>query len=196
MRRREFLALISGAAATLSRPLRAQQRSVIAILDPGLPQHFAVFSKRMAEIRYVDGQTVTYIYHSAEGRPEEIKRLASELVSMSPQVIVTTGRPAVRALKETTSTIPIVFAALGDAIAAGAVENMARPGGNVTGLSFLNVELSAKRLEVLAEALSHARRVAILRDENTPDQWLSATKRAGEGLGLELRAVEVADPEA
>lgn len=196
MRRREFLALIIGGAATLSRPVRAQQRSVIAILDPGIPQHFAVFSERMAEIGHWDGQTVTYIYRSAEGRPEEIKRLASELVSMSPQVIVTAGRPAVRALKETTSTIPIVFAALGDAIAAGAVENMARPGGNVTGLSFLNVELSAKRLEVLAEALPHARRVAILRDENTPDQWLSATKRAGEGLGLELRAVEVSDPEA
>jgi putative ABC transport system substrate-binding protein len=195
MRRRGFLGLI-GTAAILPHVVRAQQRPVVAILDPGFPQHFAAFSKAMEELGYLDGQTVTYVYRSAEGRPEAIQRLASELVSILPRVIVTAGPPAIRALKQATSTIPIVFAAVGDAIAAGAVESMAHPGGNATGLSFLNVELSAKRLEVLAEALPHVRRVAILADSNTPREWISATERAGQSLGLELETIEVAEPEA
>ena len=196
MRRREFFALVGGGAASFSIPVRAQRRPVIAILDPGLPQQFAAFLKAMEELGYRDGETASYVYRSAEGRPEGIAPLASELVSISPEVLVSTGRPAIRALKEATSTIPIVFTAIGDAIAAGAVDNMARPGGNATGLSFLNVELSAKRLEVLAETLPHVRRVAMLRDTNTPREWLAETVRAGKSLGLELRAVEVSDPEA
>jgi putative ABC transport system substrate-binding protein len=195
MRRRAFVAL-TAAGAVLPCLASAQQRPVIAVLDPGLPQHFAAFSKRMEELGYFDGQSVSYVYRSAEGRPEAIQRLASELVSMSPAVVVTTGPPAIRALKDATATIPIVFAAVGDAIAAGAVQNMAHPGGNVTGLSFLNIELSAKRLEVLAEALPHLRRVAILRDANTPREWLSATEQAGQSRGLQLRTIEVSEPEA
>jgi putative ABC transport system substrate-binding protein len=144
------LVLVSAGWLDSFAPLRAQQRPLIGILDPGLPHQFAAFSKRMAELGYIDGQTVTYAYRSAEGRPEAINGLASELVSLSPTVIVSTGRPAIMALKESTTTIPIVFTAIGDAIAAGAVVNMARPGGNTTGLSSLNVELSAKRVQVLA----------------------------------------------
>ena len=150
MRRRWFLALVGSSPAIFSLSVRAQQRPVIAILDPGLPQQFAVFLEGMAELGYREGETASFLYRSAEGRPEAIDTLASELVSRSPNVLVSTGRPAIRALKEATSTIPIVFTAIGDAIAAGAVDNMARPGGNATGLSFLNVELSAKRLEVLS----------------------------------------------
>jgi putative ABC transport system substrate-binding protein len=196
MRRRDFVALVGGGAASFSIPVRAQRRPVIAILDPGLPQQFAAFLRAMEELGYRDGKTVSYIYRSAEGRPEGIEHLASELVSISPEVLVSTGRPAIRALKEATSTIPIVFTAIGDAIAAGAVDNMARPGGNATGLSFLNVELSAKRLEVLAEALPHVRHVATLRDTNTPHQWLAETERAGKSLGLDLLPIEISDPEA
>ncbi|HEX8166249.1 MAG TPA: ABC transporter substrate-binding protein [Beijerinckiaceae bacterium] len=196
MKRREFIALIGGGAASLTNSARAQRRPVIAILDPGLPQQFASFFSAMEELGYRDGTTASYIYRSAEGRPEAIKPLASELVSISPDVIVSTGRPAILSLKEATSTIPIVFTAIGDAIAAGAVNNMARPGGNATGLSFLNVELSAKRLEVLAETLPRARHVVMLRDTNTPREWLSETERAGTSLGLHVRAIEVSDPEA
>ena len=196
MRRREFVALLCGGPASYSAPARAQRRPVIAILDPGLPQQFAAFFSAMEELGYRDGTTASYVYRSAEGRPEAIEPLASELVSISPEAIVSTGRPAIRALKEATATIPIVFTAIGDAIAAGAVTNMARPGGNATGLSFLNVELSAKRLEVLAETLPHVRHVAVLRDTNTPREWLSETERAGKSLRLEIRAIEVSNPEA
>ena len=169
---------------------------MIAILDPGLPQQFAAFFSAMEELGYRDGTTASYVYRSAEGRPEGIEPLASDLVSISPEVIVSTGRPAIRALKQATSTIPIVFTAIGDAIAAGAVNNMARPGGNATGLSFLNVELSAKRLEFLAETLPHVRKLIMLRDTNTPREWLSETERAGKSLGLDLRAIEISDPDA
>jgi putative ABC transport system substrate-binding protein len=196
MRRREFVALLGGGAASFSVPARAQRRPVIAILDPGLPQQFAAFFSAMEELGYRDGTTASYVYRSAEGRPEGIEPLASELVSISPEVIVSTGRPAIRALKQATSTIPIVFTAIGDAIAAGAVNSMARPGGNATGLSFLNVELSGKRLEVLVETLPHARTLIMLRDTNTPREWLSETERAGKSLGLDLRAIEISDPEA
>jgi putative ABC transport system substrate-binding protein len=106
MRRRDFVALVGGGAASFSIPVRAQRRPVIAILDPGLPQQFAAFLRAMEELGYRDGKTVSYIYRSAEGRPEGIEHLASELVSISPEVLVSTGRPAIRALKEATSTIP------------------------------------------------------------------------------------------
>src|SRR3954465_5317259 len=105
MRRRALLGLLTG-GAILPHAVRSQQRPLVAVLDPGFPQHFAMFSKGMEELGYLDGQTVSYVYRSAEGKPDAGRRLASELVSVSPQVIVTAGPPAIRALKEATSTIP------------------------------------------------------------------------------------------
>ena len=144
MKRREFITLIGGAAAVWPVVGRTQQRTTlpqIGILDPGLPQHFESFRRGMDDLGYVEGRSVSYIYRSAAGRAEPIPRLASELVALKPDVIVTASALPVRAVKEATSTIPIVFATLADAITAGAVSNLARPGGNVTGLSFLNTEL-------------------------------------------------------
>src|SRR5262249_21486207 len=96
--------------------------------------------------------------------------------------------------KQATSTIPIVFV-LADAITAGVVSNLAHPGGNLTGFSFLNTELSAKRLELLHELLPNIRRIAVLRDLNTPRIWAEATEEAGRRLGLALQLLEVAEPE-
>src|SRR5262249_49530927 len=176
--RRELLAALGGAAAW---PLaaRAQQRTMvpqIGILDPGLPQHFEAFRRGMDDLGYVEGRSVSYMYRSAAGRAESVPRLASELVALKPDVIVTASALPVRAVKEATSTIPIVFATLADAITAGAVNNLAHPGANVTGFSFLNTELSAKRLELLVEALPNIRRVAVLRDLNTPREWAETTE--------------------
>ena len=126
---------------------------------------------------------------------EPVPRLASELVALKPDVIVTASPLPVHAVKEATSTIPVVFAALGDAITAGAVNNLAHPGGNVTGLSFLNTELSAKRLELLLETLPNIRRIAVLRDLNTPRRWADATDEASRSLGVALQLLEVAGPE-
>jgi putative ABC transport system substrate-binding protein len=194
MKRRAFITLLGGAAAW---PLaaRAQRTAVpqIGILDPGLPQHFEAFRRGMYDLGYVEGRSVSYMYRTAAGSAESVPRLASELVALKPDAIVTASALPVRAVKEATSTIPIVFATLADAITAGAVNNLAHPGANVTGFSFLNTELSAKRLELLVEALPNIRRVAVLRDLNTPREWAEATEETGHRLGLALRLLEVAE---
>ena len=168
MKRREFITLVGGAAVW---PLsaRAQQRTIIpqiGILDPGVPQHFEAFRRGMDDLGYVEGRSVSYIYRSAAGRAESVPRLASELVLLKPDVIVTASALPVRAVKEATSTIPIVFATLADAITAGAVSNLAHPGGHVTGFSFLNTELSAKRLELPVGATENPPRRGAARFEH------------------------------
>jgi putative tryptophan/tyrosine transport system substrate-binding protein len=198
LRRRQFITLLGGAAVAWPVVGRTQQRTAvpqIGILDPGLPQHFEAFRRGMDDLGYVESRSVSYIYRSAAGRAESVPRLASELVALKPDAIVTASALPVRAVKEATSTIPIVFATLADAITAGAVNNLAHPGANVTGFSFLNTELSAKRLELLVEALPNIRRVAVLRDLNTPREWAEATEEAGHRLGLTLQLLEVAGPE-
>ena len=197
IRRREFMSLLGGAAAAWPVVGQTQQRTAvpqIGILDPGLPQHFEAFRKGMDDLGYVEGRSVSYIYRSAAGRAESVPRLASELVALKPDAIVTASALPVRAVKEATSTIPIVFATIADAITAGAVNNLAHPGANVTGFSFLNTELSAKCLELLVEALPNIRRVAALRDLNTPREWAEATEETGHRLGLALQLLEVAGP--
>jgi putative ABC transport system substrate-binding protein len=146
----------------------------------------------MHDLGYVEGQTISYIYRSAEGRADPIARLASELVELKPNVIVTAAVLPIRALKELTSTVPIVFAAVGDAVAAGAASNLAHPGGNLTGLSFLTIELSSKRVEVLHDLLPNIRQIAVLREASTPLRWLEATREASRQLGIELQVLEVA----
>jgi ABC-type uncharacterized transport system substrate-binding protein len=152
MRRREFISLLGGAAAGWPLAVRSATLPEVAILDPGIPQHFDAFRQGMRDLGYVESRNVHYIYRFAEGRAEPITQLASELVALKPNVIVTVSALPVRAVKEATSTIPIVFV-IADAVAAGAVSNLAHPGGNITGFSFLNTELSSKRLELLLEML-------------------------------------------
>jgi putative tryptophan/tyrosine transport system substrate-binding protein len=199
MRRREFFGVLGGAAAAWPLAARAQQRSTlpqVGILDPGIPQHFDVFRQGMRDLGYVESRNVDYLYRSAQGRAEPIAQLASELVALKPNVIVTASALPVRAVMDATSTIPIVFATQADALAAGAVSNLAHPGGNITGFSFLNTELSAKRLELLLEMLPNVRRLAVLRDSNTPRSWATATDEAGRRLGVALQVLEVAGPDA
>jgi putative ABC transport system substrate-binding protein len=196
IRRREFIVTLGGAAAAWPVLARAQQRTIlpqVGILDPGIPQHFETFRRTMRGLGYVEGNSISYIYRTAEGRAEPVSQLASELVALKPDVIVAVHSMHVRALKEATSTIPIVFV-LGDAITAGLVNNLAHPRENLTGLSFLNTELSAKRLELLFEMLPNIHRIAVLRDLNTPRIWAEETEEASRRLGLALQLLEVADP--
>jgi putative ABC transport system substrate-binding protein len=177
----------------------AQQRSKlpeIGILDPGGPQLFDAFRRAMSDLGYVEGQNVSYLYRSAEGKAESVPRLAFELVRLKPDVIMTSAPAPTLAAMKATPTIPIVFAAIGDAVTAGVVSSLAHPGGNVTGSSFLNTELSAKRLEILHETLPDIRRIAVLWDSNTPRSWEEATEEAGRTLGVELQVLEVAGPDA
>jgi putative ABC transport system substrate-binding protein len=198
MKRREFITLLGGTAVGWPLAARAERSALpqIGILDPGIPQFYDAFREGMRDLGYAESRNVEFISRAAEGRVESITRFASELVALKPNVIVTNSALPVRAVQEATSTIPIVFAALADAIAAGAVSNLAHPGGNATGLSFLNTELSSKRLELLLEMLPTVRRIAVLRDLNTPKSWAGATDEAGRGLGATLQVLEVAGPDA
>src|SRR5215472_11532014 len=182
MRRREFISLVGRAVAAWPLAAHAQQRTTlpqVGILDPGIPQHFGAFRGGMRDLGYVEGKSISYIYRSAAGRAGPVSQLASELVALKPEVIVTA------------SAVPV----LADAFTAGAVSNLAHPGGNLTGLSFLNSELSAKRLELLLQSLPNVRLVAVLRDLNTPQVWAEATQEAGRRLGLAVQLLEVAEPE-
>jgi putative tryptophan/tyrosine transport system substrate-binding protein len=175
-------------------PPEAPKLPEIGILDPGIPQMFSAFRQGMRDHAYVEGQNISYAYRSGEGRAESVRQLAIELIRLSPDVIVTASPLPVRAVREATSTIPIVFV-LGDAVSTGAVSNLSRPGGNMTGLSFLNQELSSKRLQLLLEALPKTRKVAVLWDSSTPRRWLEATEEAGRVLDVELQVLEIAGPD-
>jgi len=193
MNRRATLAFVG---AVFALPLGTLQLAAaglprVGILDPGLPQLWEAFFSGMYDFGYVEGQNVEYYRRSSADQPESVSQLANELVIEKLDVIVTAGPTAVRALMSATSTIPIVFAALGDALGAGVVTSLAHPNGNATGFSFLNPEISSKRVELLHEAVPHARRVAILRDRLNSGADLKQTLQAAETVGLETQLLEV-----
>ncbi|MBI4489492.1 MAG: ABC transporter substrate-binding protein, partial [Deltaproteobacteria bacterium] len=153
------------------------------------------FRQGLRDLGYVEGQNIAIEYRSSEGRDDRLPGLAAELVRLKVDVIVTTGPVAVRAAKEATSTSPIVMAAVGDAVEFGFVATLARPGGNITGSSWLNTELSAKRLELLKEAVPKVARVAALWDLATGATYLRPVEAAARALGVQLHTLEVRSPD-
>ena len=168
MRRREFIALLSGAAVGWPRAGHTQQAGnlpLIGFLGAGSlaswHRDVDAFDHRLRELGWIDGRTVTVEYRWAEGHSERYAAIAAEFVRQKVDVIVTSGS-AVPAAKQQTTTIPIVFAVAVDPIRTGMVASLAHPGGNVTGLSVQSADLAAKRLELLREAIPGLRRLAIL----------------------------------
>jgi putative ABC transport system substrate-binding protein len=147
----------------------------------------------LGELGYFDGQNVVLEYRWAEGRPDQLPALARDLVRANVDVIVTGGEQAILAAKQATSTIPIVMGASNDPVGARLVASLARPGGNVTGMTVLSRELSRKRLQLLKEALPRASRVAVLSNPAYPGTALdlTETRSAALELGFTLQNVEV-----
>ena len=169
MRRREFIALLSGAAATWPLASRAQKPFKIGLLDTGLGADFAVpFMQKLAELGYVEGRNVVIERKSAGGNTALLTDLAADLVRQQVDVIVTAGTPAGFAAKNATSTIPIVLGANSDPVGVGLVASLARPGGKTTGNSLMAPELSAKRLDILHTLSPGISRIAILWDSSNP----------------------------
>ena len=150
------------------------------------------FVQRMRELGWIDGRTVAIEYRYADGQAERLVELAAEMVRLKVDVIFTSGPGAVAA-KQATSTIPIVFGLIADPIGTGLVASLARPGGNVTGMSMQNTELATKRLELLIELVPKLRRLAILLDVTNSGSVLegSEVQAAARSLGIEVVALEV-----
>ena len=174
MKRRDFIILLAGAMGGWASALRAQQKTmpVIGFLGStsrGAP-FVAAFLEGLAETGYVEGQNAAIEYRWAEGRYDRLPALAAELVKRRVDVIVTQGGiPATRAAKSATSTIPIVFAVGTDPVGDGLVASLARPGGNLTGVTFMMTELMPKRLELLSELVPEAGMIALLVNPKNED---------------------------
>jgi len=151
------------------------------------------FRQGLRELGYVEGQTIALEVRSAEGKWERLPTLAAELVRLKVDVIVTATVPGIRAAQQATKTIPIVMAVVADPVATGFVASLARPGGNITGLSMMAPELAGKRLELLKEAVPRVSRVAVLRNPTNPGAALSVseTEVAARALGVQLQLLEV-----
>src|SRR5262245_61460720 len=196
VRRREVIALLSGAVAAWPVALRAQQAAmpVIGWLHATSPEssanRVAAFRRGLNETGYFEGQNVAVEYRWAEGRYQRFPELAAELVRRQVSVIVTPGNPvAANAAKAATSTIPIVFAIGGNPVEYGLVASLARPGGNVTGINFFVTELAAKRLGLLRELLLTANRVGVLVNPANPPTAQSTVRdvqTAADDIGLQV----------
>ena len=150
----------------------------------------------LRDLGYVEGKNIVIEYRWAEGNYDRLPDLAAELVRLKVDVLVTHGAPGTRAAKRATTTVPIVMATGGDAVATGLVASLARPGGNITGSTFFALEINAKRLELLKEAFPRTKRVAILLHPDNPinGPLLQAMERTAKSLKVELQQFEVRGP--
>jgi putative ABC transport system substrate-binding protein len=200
MLRRKFLTAL-GAFTLAPVLLRAEQLSAnpprIGLLSPFNASSDAfrdAVRQRLLELGYTEGRNIVIEYRAANDLADRLQQLAVELVSLKVDVIVTTTAAGVQAAKQVTTTIPIIMAGVDDAVGQGFVTNLARPGGNITGTSWLNTELSAKRAELLKQTLPTISRVGFLREAVGAASSLHATEAAARTLGMHLVVMEIRTP--
>jgi putative tryptophan/tyrosine transport system substrate-binding protein len=203
MDRRHFL--LTSLAGALAAPLvaegqpagKAYRIGVLEMRPRALNANFDAFRQGLREFGYVEGQNFVIEYRSADGRPERFPGLATELVDLKVDLIVTRGTPAALAAEKATESIPIVMATSADPTRFGIVSSLARPGGNVTGLSTVAVELAGKRLELLKEAIPRIARIALIANMSSPasgSQWRQM-EAAARSLGFAPQLLDVRAPE-
>ena len=194
MKRREFIALLGGTAIAWPLVARGQQPAIRKIGFLGAAslnayaQRVQAFEAGLREFGYVDGKNVEIDFRWAEGNYRRLPELVAELLSLPVDVLVTHGTPGTLAAKRATTTTPIVMAVSGDAVATGIVSSLSHPGGNVTGSTFFNPELIAKRLELAKEAIPSCLKIGFLFNANNPSDTLllKTAKRAGQSLNFEI----------
>jgi ABC-type uncharacterized transport system substrate-binding protein len=204
VRRRKFITLVGGAAAAWPLAAGAQQATklpTVGFLGATTPsaqsQWTAAFVQRLRELDWIEGRNIAIAYRWMEGRNERAAEIAAEFVRLRVDVIVVQGTAAVVGARQATSVIPIVFALAGDPIGSGLVDSLARPGGNVTGLSGQQADIAAKRLELLRELVSGLRHLAIIANIGNPYAVLELgqVQEAARALDLEAVTFEIRRPE-
>jgi putative ABC transport system substrate-binding protein len=200
MRRREFIAVLGGAMGVWSVVARAQlagKPPTIGFLGSSTPSAMsgwtAAFVQRLRELGWIEGRTVAIEYRWGEGRNERYAEIAEEFVRLKVDVIVTYGTPPSKAAKQATAVIPIVFAAAADPVGSGLVSSLARPGGNITGLSLQQSDIVGKKLELLREVVTGLRRLALLGNVGNASSVLEVGEvRAAAGtLGIEIVPIDI-----
>ena len=199
MRRRQFITLLGSAAAAWPLRARAQQPAVplIGFLGgttlSGASQWVAAFVQRLRELGRIEGRTVAIEYRWAEGRADRAAEITAEFVRLKVDVIVTNGTPTAIAVKQGTATIPIVVALFGDPVASGLVASLARPGGNLTGLSTQSTDLVGKRIEILREVVPGFHRLAILGNVGSPQSVMEMgdLRDQAHALGIDVVTLEI-----
>jgi putative tryptophan/tyrosine transport system substrate-binding protein len=198
LKRREFITLVGGAAVAWPLAAHAQPKKLptIGFLGAGTSSAFsrwtAAFVQRLHQLGWIEGQTVAIEYRWAEGRGDRFSEIAAEFVRLKVDVIVAAGS-AVHAAMQATSTIPIVFPIAVDPIGTGIVASLARPGGNVTGLSMQTTELVSKRIELLRDALPNLSRLAVIAnvDAHGAVSELAEVRAVARKFGIDLEVVEI-----
>jgi putative ABC transport system substrate-binding protein len=169
----------------------------IGFLSPASPAptgtSLEAFRQGLRELGWIEGQTVTIEYRWAAGDPQKIQALATDLVQLKVDVIVTTGAHPIRVVKETTSTIPVVFVVLTDPVGSGLVASLARPGGNLTGLASQFEELITKQPQLVKEALPTVTRIAVLHRPESATGLVTAAENAARNVGFSVRTFKVGD---
>src|SRR6201981_3493220 len=197
IRRREFIVTLGGSAAAWPLSLRAQQGKRIQRIgvllfgtpdtDPNLP----AFLRGLRELGYVEGQNIAIEYRYAGGKPDLLRGLAGELVTIKPDLIFALGGDVAPSARVATNTIPIVVAVSNDPVQAGLVASLARPGGNITGVTFVSSDLAAKRLQFLREIAPNLARMAVIWNPDHVDPEYRETQTAAKTFGIQIQSLEV-----
>jgi putative ABC transport system substrate-binding protein len=201
MKRREVISFLGGAAVagwievSTQAPVRAAGKiarvGVLTLSAPAeLSSRLAAFRDGMYKLGYREGENIVFDPRYAEGRADRLTALTAQLLQANVDVIVTSGRPAIRAAQLASSTTPIVVAIMSDPVEEGFAVSFARPGGNITGLAFQDAELTTKRLEILKEIVPSLSHVAVLWDPGMPASTLTATESTAHALGLTLEVLQ------
>jgi ABC-type uncharacterized transport system substrate-binding protein len=204
MRRRAFIKLFCGSAAAWPLAARAQQSERLRRIGVLMPwpandaegqSRLTAFTKALPQLGWIDGQNIRIDYRFGDGKAETMRKYAAELVVLAPDVILASSSGALAPLLEATRTIPIVFAGTADPVAAGYVENLARPGGNATGFTVYEYSIGGKWLELLKQVAPQVTRVAVLRESGIAagPGLFGAIQALPPSFGLELRPIDVRD---
>src|SRR5215813_9046520 len=195
--RRKFLATLGGAAAAWPLAARAQQGKriprigVLLFGTPNTDPNLGAFLRGLRDLGYIEAQNIVIEYRYAEGKPDRLRGLAGELVAIKPDLIFALGGDVAPSARVATNTIPIVVAVSNDPVQAGLVASLARPGGNITGVTFVSSDLAAKRLQFLREIAPNLGQVGVLWNPDHVDPEYRETQTAAKTFGIQIQSLEV-----